>query len=91
MTDEPKKFDPSRDLMSEENRTPQPLEDGVIRMKLQPWTIMVPLEMITAVDFIITNAKGLGYSTPDEFVREAIRDKIAQINRQFGPAPPGKV
>jgi hypothetical protein len=84
MTDE-KKFDPSRDLPNADRMTP--IEDGVVRVKLQPWTIRVPKEMIVAVDFIIANAKGLGYETNDEFVREAIREKLARINKDFGPAP----
>jgi hypothetical protein len=80
MSDE-KKFDPSRDLPNADRMT---VTDGVVpRAPMQPWTIIVPKEMVVAVEFIIENAKGLGFADVDEFVRSAIRDKIAQINNDF--------
>jgi hypothetical protein len=81
MTDE-KKFDPSRELPKADRIT----DDGVMHKQapsLQPWTILVPKEMIVAVEYIIENAKGLGFEDSNEFVRSAIRDKIAQINNDF--------
>jgi hypothetical protein len=78
MSNEPKKFDP-HDLMKEENRV------GIdpTGNPLKAWLWHTTTEQLEAIEYVIANGKGLGYESIDEFVREAVRDKLALLNKQF--------
>lgn len=44
-------------------------------------TIETSQEMIDAIDYIVKEAKGLGYESVDEFCREALRKSIFEISK----------
>ena len=79
MTDE-KKFDPSKELpradrdYSGKDATDVPLE---------AWVWHTTMEQLEAIEYVIGYGKGLGYQSVDEFVREAVRDKLAALNKAF--------
>jgi thermostable 8-oxoguanine DNA glycosylase len=82
MTDETK-FDPKKELMKGENRDDRDVGGAEIRIQLRSMVIHLPQEMITAVEYIVANAQGLGFQDADEFIRSAIRDKITEIQKAY--------
>jgi hypothetical protein len=47
--------------------------------------ILLPEELVGHIQQLIAN-KELGYTNPEEFVREAVRDKLATIIRKARPS-----
>ena len=48
---------------------------------LMTQAILLPEEMVSHIHELIAN-KELGYTNPEEFVRESVRDKLATINKK---------
>ena len=47
--------------------------------------ILLPEEMVSHIQELIANRE-LGYTNPEEFVREAVRDKLVTINKKTRPS-----
>ncbi len=47
--------------------------------------ILLPEEMVSHIRELIAE-KDLGYTSPEDFIRDAVRDKLATINKKTRPS-----
>ncbi len=52
--------------------------------------MLLPEEMVSHIREVVAE-KDLGYTSPEEFVKDAVRDKLATINKKTRPSESGAV
>jgi|WetSurMetagenome_2_1015567.scaffolds.fasta_scaffold59035_2 hypothetical protein len=64
-------------LLMAKSRKPQTYADAVQALTTQ--AILLPEEMISHIQEVISNNKDLGYTTIEEFVKAAVRGKLEAV------------
>jgi hypothetical protein len=55
-------------------------EEEEVKLPTEKMAFQTTPEMRTAIEYIVENAKGLGFMTIDEFIRTAVRLYIMEIS-----------
>ncbi len=70
-------------LLMAKSGKPQTYADALKALTDQ--AILLPEEMVSNIKEVVVE-KDLGYTSPEEFVKDAVRDKLATINKKTRPS-----